>query len=195
VASSPESLLGRLRRLAAKSDGFGMIELLIAMTILSIGIGALLSVFTASALSLRRAGQRGTALTLADTQMELYRTRGFTGVRIAGTLIPTSGTYVTAHTADATIPPSTGQALAGANGDESCPASNPPPACVPVRTVTGPDQRQYRIDTYVDYVNNDATQSIRTPASGLTLKRVTVVVRDGTSGAIYAQESSAFEGP
>ena len=49
--------------------------------------------------------------------------------------------------------------------------------------------------SYVDYVNNDATLSIRTPASGLTLKRVTVVVRDGTTGTIFARESSAFQGP
>jgi type II secretory pathway pseudopilin PulG len=195
VAGSPKSRTGRLRRLARDGDGFGVVELLIAMTLLGIGISALVGVFAASALSLRRAGERGTALTLADTQMEVYRTLGFTGARIDGTLIPTTGTYVTAHSTDATIPPSTGQALAGQNGDDTCPSSDPPAACVPVRTVTGPDHRQYRIDTYVDYVNNDATQSIRTPASGLTLKRVTVVVREVASGTILARESSAFQGP
>jgi type II secretory pathway pseudopilin PulG len=188
-------LIRRLRRAAANDDGFGFVELLIAMTILSIAIGGLLAVFTSSALSLRRAGQKGTALTLADTQMEVYRTRDFTGVRIEGTLVPTSGTYVTAHSTDGTIPPSTNQALAGQNGDQTCSTTDPPAACVPVRTVTGPDHRQYRIDTYVNYVNNDSTLSIRTPASGLTLKRVTVVVRDGTTGTILARESSAFQGP
>lgn len=195
MAGSLNALARRLRRRAANSDGFGVIELLIAMTMLSIGIGALVSVFASTAVSLRRAGQKGTALTLADTQMEVYRTRGFTGVRIDGTLVPTTGTYVTANSADATIPPSTNQALAGQNGDETCPSTDPPAACVPVRTVTGPDHREYRIDTYVNYVNNDATLSIRTPASGLTLKRVTIVVREGTTGTILARESSAFEGP
>jgi type II secretory pathway pseudopilin PulG len=195
VARRQKSRTGRLRRLAANGDGFGVVELLIAMTMLAIGISALVGVFAASALSLRRAGERGTALTLADTQMEVYRTHEYTGARIDGTLIPTSGTYVTAHSTDAAIPPSTGQALAGQNGDNTCPSSDPPAACVPVRTVTGPDHHQYRIDTYVDYVNNDATQSIRAPASGLTLKRVTVVVRDGATGAIFARESSAFQGP
>ena len=47
----------------------------------------------------------------------------------------------------------------------------------------------------MNYVNNDATLSVATPASGLTLKRVTVVVRDGTTGMIMARESSAFGGP
>jgi type II secretory pathway pseudopilin PulG len=185
----------RLRRCAADDDGFGLIELLIAMAMLSIAVGALLAVFTASAASLRRAGQKGTALTVADTQMEKYRTRTFTAVRIDGTLIPTSGTYVTANSTDSTIPPSTNQAVAGQNGDEPCSTVDEPAACLPVQNVTGPDGHAYRIDTYVNYVNNDATLSVRTPSSGLTLKRVTVVVRDGSTGTIMARESSAFGGP
>jgi len=167
-----------------------MIELLIAMAILSIAIGALMLSFASSAVSLRRAGQKGTALTLADTQMEWYRRLPFTGVRIDGSLIPAGGSYVTAHSADPTIPPSTGQALAGQNGDAPCSGGA---ACDPEQPVTGPDQHSYLIQTYVDYVNNDATLSIRTPACGLTLKRVTIVVRDGTTGTIMAREQSAFE--
>jgi prepilin-type N-terminal cleavage/methylation domain-containing protein len=182
----------RLNRRAADNDGFGLIELLIAMTILAVAVGALILSFASSAVSLRRAGQKGTALTLADTQMEKYRTGVFTGVRIDGTLVPASGTYVTAHSTDSTIPPSTNQAVAGSNGDASCPTSSEPVACLPVQNVTGPDHRPYRVDTYVNYVNNDTTLSIRTPASGLTLKRVTVVVRDGDTGTILARESSAF---
>ena len=188
------SRLRRSTQRAAGEEGFGLVELLIATTMLTIAVGALLAVFVSSAVSLRRAGQKGTALTLADTQMEKYRTQTFTAVRIDGTQIPTSGTYVTGNTEDSTIPPSTGQALAGANGDDTCPTSSEPPACLPVQNVTGPDGHAYRVETYVNYVNNDATLSIRTPASGLTLKRVTIVVRDATSGAIMARESSAFEG-
>ena len=188
-------LLTRLRARAAGDRGFGLIELVIAMSMLSIAVAALMLSFASSAISLRRAGQKGTALTLADTQMERYRTRGFTGIRIDGTQIPASGTYVTANSSDSTIPPATGQAIAGSNGDETCPggAANPP-ACQPVRNVTGPDGKAYRIETYVNYVNNDATLSIRTPTSGLTLKRVTIVVRDGTTGLIMAREQSAFDG-
>jgi type II secretory pathway pseudopilin PulG len=188
----PVLLFTRLRARAAGDRGFGLIELLIAMTMLTIAIGALLTVFVSSAVSLRRAGQKGTALTLADTQMEKYRTRTFTSVRIDGTLIPASGTYVTANSTDSTIPASTNQALAGANGDDTCPSVDEPAACLPVQNVTGPDGHTYRIDTYVDYVNNDSTLSTRTPGSGLTLKLVTVVVRDGSTGSIMARESSAF---
>ena len=196
MAGTAKKLVRRLRQRAAGESGFGLVELLIATTMLTVAIGALVTSFAFSAVSLRRAGQKGTALTLADTQMELYRTRSFTGVRIDGTLIPSSSTYVSAHTLeDSTIPPSTNQALAGQNGDDTCSTTDEPNACKPVQNVTGPDGNPYRIDTYVNYVNNDSTLSIRTPASGLTLKRVTVVVRDGDTGTILARESSAFEGP
>jgi prepilin-type N-terminal cleavage/methylation domain-containing protein len=184
--------LRRFARRVSRDDGFGLIELLIAMTMLSIAVGALLAVFTSSAVSLRRAGEKGTALTLADTQMEKYRTRTFTAVRIDGTLIPTSGTYVTANSTDSTIPVSTDQAVSGQNGDEDCSGTPEPAACLPVQNVTGPDGHLYRIETYVNYVNNDSTLSVRTPAPDLTLKRVTIVVRDATTGSVMARESSAF---
>jgi type II secretory pathway pseudopilin PulG len=194
VAGNADSWARRLRGRALRDDGFGLVELLIAMTILMVGIGALLAVFASSAVSLRRAGEKGTALTLADTQMEAYRRVTFTGVRIDGTQIPASGGYVTANSSDPTIPPSTSQALAGQNGDDPCPGgSSDPPACLPAQHVTGPDGRSYEIDTYVDYANNDSTLSIRTPASGLSLKRVTVVVRDGQTGTILARAQSAFQ--
>jgi prepilin-type N-terminal cleavage/methylation domain-containing protein len=185
-------IFDRVRRRVAGDEGFGMIELLIAMTLLAVAISALLATFASSAVSLRRAGQKGTALALADTQMEWYRRLTFTGIRINGSEIPSTGSYTTAHAADSTIPASTGQAVAGSNGDDACAGSGEPAACTPVQTVTGPDGRSYRIDTYVNYVNNDSTLSVATPASGLTLKRVTVVVRDGATGTILAREQSAF---
>jgi prepilin-type N-terminal cleavage/methylation domain-containing protein len=185
------SFVRGLQLRAASEKGFGLVELLIAMALLAIGIAALMLAFASSAVSLRRAGQKGTALTLADTQMEWYRRLSFTGVRIDASQIPTGGTYLSAHTSDPTIPSSTGQALAGQNGDDAC--SSGQPACDPEQPVTGPDQHAYVIQTYVNYVNNDATLSVRTPACGLTLKRVTIVVRDGTTGTIMAREQSAFE--
>ena len=56
--------------------------------------------FASSAVSLRRAGQKGTALALADTQMEWYRRLTFTGIRINGSEIPSTGSYTTAHAGD-----------------------------------------------------------------------------------------------
>ena len=59
------------QRLHARDDGQGLVELIVALTVLAIGIGALLTVLTSSALSLQRSGQKGTALSLAEKQIEL----------------------------------------------------------------------------------------------------------------------------
>src|SRR5262249_18416184 len=155
--------------------GMGLVELLIAMTILAVAVSAMLSLYVATARSMLRSGQKGTALTLAEKQMELYRTLPFVQIRLDSTSMPTgSDPYVTAHASDASIPSSTGQAVGGQNGDTTCPTPAVA-ACQPVQTVTGPDHRRYRIDTYVEYVSADTTFTHLAPASGLTLKRVTIV--------------------
>ena len=64
----------RLRKLRAGSQsGQGLIELLIAMTVLAVGIGSTLTLFADSLFSLEHSGKEGTAITLADRQMETYR--------------------------------------------------------------------------------------------------------------------------
>jgi type II secretory pathway pseudopilin PulG len=69
----------RLRKLRLRSEaGQGLIGLLIAMTVLVIGIGSTLTVFADSLTSLQQAGKEGTALTLADRQMETYRSMPYT---------------------------------------------------------------------------------------------------------------------
>ena len=68
----------RARFTAARSEeGFGLIELLIALTILVIAVGATLSVFASSIITLRHASKAGTALTLAERQLEAYRAMPF----------------------------------------------------------------------------------------------------------------------
>ena len=64
----------RLRHLRVRSEaGLGLVELLIAMTVLAVGIGATLTLFADSLITLQHAGKEGTAVTLADRQMETYR--------------------------------------------------------------------------------------------------------------------------
>ncbi len=71
--------MNRLRQLRLRSEaGLGLVELLIAMTVLVIGIGATLTVFSDSLISLQHAGKEGTAITLADRQMETYRSMPYT---------------------------------------------------------------------------------------------------------------------
>jgi prepilin-type N-terminal cleavage/methylation domain-containing protein len=59
-------------------EGMTLVELLIAMTILAIGIAALVAGFSSSILSVNRARLASTAGALADQQMEVYRQAAFT---------------------------------------------------------------------------------------------------------------------
>lgn len=68
-----------LRKLRLRSEaGQGLVELLIALTVLVIGIGSTLAIFADSLLSMQHAGKEGTAITLADRQMETYRSMPYT---------------------------------------------------------------------------------------------------------------------
>ena len=62
-----------MRRLARSEGGFGLIELLIAMTVMVIAIMAIVAAFSSGMVSLGRAAQASTAATVADKQMEAYR--------------------------------------------------------------------------------------------------------------------------
>jgi Tfp pilus assembly protein PilV len=85
---------GRLRRLRpASEDGLGLVELLIALTVLAIGIGATMTLFASSLLAMQHAGKEGTALTLADRQMETYRSMPFTCISTTFTLPSGCVTY------------------------------------------------------------------------------------------------------
>ena len=65
-------MTGLMRRLRTE-EGFGLVELMISMSILNVGILALVAAFNGGSLALHRAGETSTAATLADKQMELYR--------------------------------------------------------------------------------------------------------------------------
>src|ERR671937_2147572 len=70
-------LVLRLRRLihsrAPAEDGFGMIELLAAMTVMLIGLFAVFAVFQAGIVQIRRASTITTAAAVADSEMEKQR--------------------------------------------------------------------------------------------------------------------------
>ena len=184
-AMTTKTLTHRLR----DESGSMLIELMIAMTFLAIAVGAILSVYTSSLMSLRHSSIEGNALTLVDRQLELYNTLPSGSIQLDSSTIPGgSDPYVTAHSADATIPSSTGQ-VTGATG-ASCTAVTTPQAACATQTATGPDGRSYRVDTYIVNVQPNSGYTTR------TVKAVTVVVRTmtgGTPGSIAARSSLAYD--
>ena len=78
---------GVLRTLAASEEGFGLIELLIAMTVMVIAIMALVAGFSSGMVALNRASRASTAATVADIQMEGYRKVKYTDASLVPTCV------------------------------------------------------------------------------------------------------------
>ena len=169
-------VVGRLVRFVRRREGFGIVELLIAMVMLNVGLLALLAAFISGSTAVRRASRVATASTLADTQMELYRALTYGAIALDSSSIPSGAPYTT----DAAYNASQVTATCASGSYTSY------PQCNASRSVTGPDHGTYRVDTYVVY---------RTPTSGRAVKLVTIVVRDSASltGPALARQSSSFD--
>ena len=172
----------RLRDLLRNDCGFGLIELLIAMVVLNVGLLALVASFNSGIVTLQRASRITTGAVLADRQMELYRAISWANVRLETAAAATADAEVTPYRSDA----SRGYPTAQVTG-----ACSPlVPECMPQQTITGPDNRAYRIDTYiVQEVPNQGGSN-----EGRPVKKVTVVVRDANNLAkVYARQVSTFD--
>ena len=79
-------MIARLR----SQEGFGLIELMVSMTMLNIGILAIVAAFNSGAIALRNAGEVSTAAVLGDKQMELYRALKYTEIALDSTAVATA---------------------------------------------------------------------------------------------------------
>jgi type II secretory pathway pseudopilin PulG len=155
-------------------EGFGLIELLISMVVLNIGILALFAAFNSSSVALQRAGRIATAASLADSQMELYRAITYSNIRLDPSL---------EAAADSTY--QSDSALAGSPTKVLGTCLGAPVECQPTRQVLGPDNKNYRIDTYIVY---------DLQGTGRQVKKVTVVVRHSSMPSkVYVREASTFD--
>jgi prepilin-type N-terminal cleavage/methylation domain-containing protein len=80
----------QLRTRLSSQDGFGMIELLAAITILVVGLLAVYSMFQTSLMQVRRASTVTTAAALADTEMEKYRAIKYESLGLADSVVATA---------------------------------------------------------------------------------------------------------
>jgi Tfp pilus assembly protein PilV len=79
---------------ARSEHGFGMIELLAAMTVMLIGIFATFAVFQAGIVQLRRASTVTTAAAVADAEMEKFRAIRFDSIGLANAdVVAADATY------------------------------------------------------------------------------------------------------
>lgn len=166
-------------------EGFGLIELLVSMMMLNIGILAIVAAFNSGAIALKNAGEVSTASVIGDKQMELYRALKYTEIALDTTAVGTANGDTT-YQCDFANRVDPAAACGGANQQtqqlKTCGTMTP--QCNPRQTVTGPDQRSYRVDTYV---------VSQTPPTGRAVKLVTIVVRRSSDLRVLARVSSSFD--
>jgi len=148
-------------------QGFALIEMLIAIVVINVGLLAILLALNSGMVTLRRSAESGTASAVADRQIERYRALAFVAIYLDTTLVAPASTDSTYET---------DSAYSASQVSQTClPLSA---ACTPSQTVTGPDGRSYRVDTYIVWT---------TPVGGAAVKQVTVVVRKAGSTAVLAR--------
>ena len=158
-----------MRRLRNEA-GFGLIEMLAAILLIDIAIFALLLALNSGMVSLRRSAELSTASVLADKQMEQYRAGTYSSIYLDTTsLAAVDSTYTGDGAYSATQVSQTCSPLAA--------------RCTPTQTVTGPDGKSYRIDTYI---------VLDTTVGLTTVKNVTVVVRRSGTTPVLARSQSSF---
>ena len=167
---------------ARKEAGMGLVELLIAMTVMAIGISAIVAGFSSGIFAVKRAGDASTAAAVADKQMEAYRALPNCAIYLDSATIPASGTYVSDSAYSAT------QITSNTPLIGSAPCSATPGATLTdaEQPLTGADGKSYNVDTYI--VASSAV-------SGSLAKKVTLVVRNSDNTKTFLRESSTFAPP
>ena len=154
-----------MRRRLRDEGGFALVEMLIAIVVINIGLLAILLALTSGMVTLRRSAETSTASAIADKQLEKYRAVTFPSIFLdTAALAATDSTYQS----DA--------AYSASQVNQTCGTLTA--VCTPSQTVTGPDGRSYRVDTYIVWT---------TPSGGTAVKQVTVVVRKSGSTATLAR--------
>jgi Tfp pilus assembly protein PilV len=185
-AADERDVFTRARAVVGRDEaGFGLIELIISMAMLNIGILAIVASFNSGALALKRAATVSTASVVADKQMELYRALKYTEIALDATATATANAD-TVYQCDPANKISAAGSCGGANQPTSVTTTcaTLTPQCNPRQTVSGPDQRSYRVDTYISW---------QTPSNGRAVKLVTIVVRRTGEPAGLTRVASTFD--
>jgi len=150
---------------ARGEQGFALVEMLIAIIVINVALLAILLSLTSGVSALRRSAETSTASAVADQQLERYRALAYASIYLDTTSLgATDSTY------------QGDSAYSASQVSQTC--SPVTAACNPSQTVTGPDGRSYRVDTYIVSV---------IPSGGTAVKQVTVVVRKYGSTATLAR--------
>jgi len=170
-------------------EGQTLVELLIAMMVLTVGILALVAAYSSGYFALNRATRVSSATMVADAQMERFRALQFSAIKLntgCGTTCTEDSTFTT------------DTAYNSATQVTGC-SSTTESTCLPTQTKTGADGKSYRLDTYIEYACVSGTYASPTDCGSgnpYPVKRVTLVVRSSTLTSPVREQSdfTAFPG-
>jgi len=191
-------------------EGFGMLELLMAVVMLSIALMALMGVFASGTLALRSSASTSNGTVVADKVMEVYRELKDCAVYLSSSTIPTSGQYYTQYYADTSAYANVGVysasnhlwATEATSSGTYSPIPTSLPGCLPspapspdptqaVQNITGPDGLSYLVFSYIVIVQ--PTGPSGTLSTGY-VKQVTVrVFNPKNTAQLLAKETSVFD--
>ncbi len=165
----------------------GLVELVVAMFVLTVALLALAAGYESAAISVHKADQKTVAAKLAASQIELYQSLKVSSIGLDQTTLTNvqtlgSGSYDSVYVSDEA-------GLTPTGTDHTILSCGTSAQCSPIQDVTGPENHPYRIETFVRDVANAG-------AAGTWKERfVTVIVRDrGASGnPLLFSETSAFD--
>lgn len=171
-----------------EEDGFGLIELMAALVVLTIALLALAAGYDEAFVSLHRSSQKTIAAQLADRQLELYRALPYGSIGLDATTTANVGTvgnaaYDALYAGDPILAGDfvtdqqtgvTSQLPSGTVNDVVRSGCGSTPSCLPIQTVAGSDGRSYRIETFV----RDRTDPANNTGIRWTERVVTVIVQD-----------------
>ena len=140
-----------------------MIELIAAMMILSIALLALIGAYSLGYTATGNAGASSAAGLLANNQLELYSSLPYASIGLDATKLTSVKSSDANYSSDESALPVSGSDVT----ISSCGSSA---QCSPVQTLTGPDNKSYKVETFIRLLTNPSITS-------RTEKIVTVVIR------------------
>src|SRR6266404_8523663 len=156
-----------------EESGFGIIEFVVAVVVITVALLAIAAGFDAGIISVRAAAKETVAAKLADAQVERYASLAYTSIGLDATTLTNTqtsgnGSYDSVYVSDETA------LNAAASGtDVSISGCGTTPQCLPVQTVTGTDSKSYKLETFIrDVISFGAW----------TERIVTVIVRNPNAG-------------
>ncbi|MDX6479862.1 MAG: hypothetical protein QOG85_372 [Gaiellaceae bacterium] len=144
-------------------DGFLMIELITAILILTIALLALIGAYSLGYFAIGSSAKTSAAGLLANNQLELYSSLPYASIGLDATTLTSTKASDATYTSDETALPVSGTDVTISGCGSSA-------QCLPVQTLTGPDNKSYKVETFIRLLTNPN-------ATGRSEKVVTVVVR------------------